>query len=239
MLEVDAVSVRYGPIRAVNEVSLSISEGQVVAILGANGAGKSSLLGAVAGLLRPRAGRIVFDGERIDGRAAHHNVRRGLSLVPEGRRLFPGLTVGEHLTLSARSSRRGDPRDTEATFELFPLLRERYDQRAGTLSGGEQQMLAVARAMITRPRMLLLDEPSMGLAPALVQVVFEKLEQIRSLGTTLCVVEQNVQQALRIADYVYVLRNGVCAAQGIPSEIAHEQQLVGLYLGGEQPGDQS
>jgi branched-chain amino acid transport system ATP-binding protein len=231
MLEVDSLSVSYGPVRAVSEVSLRIQEGQIVAILGANGAGKSSLLGAIAGVLPPRAGRILFEGRRIDGLPAHKIVRLGISLVPEGRRLFPGLTVGQHLMLAARSSRRGRPKDTDATFELFPQLRDRLDQRAGTLSGGEQQMLAVGRSMVTRPRLLLLDEPSMGLSPRLVRVVFDKLEHIRSLGTTLGIVEQNVQQALRVADYAYVLRNGICAAEGTAADISGQGKLVGLYLG--------
>lgn len=230
MLDVEDLGLTYGPIRALTGVSLSVKENDVVAVLGSNGAGKSSLLGCVAGLLQPARGSISFEGRRIDGAKAHEVVRLGISLVPEGRRLFPSMTVGQHLTLSARASGRGKREDIEDVLGVFPVLRHRLNQRGGTLSGGEQQMLAIARALVTRPRLLLLDEPSMGLAPFLVQMLFEKLLEIRRLGATLCVVEQNVQQALRIADFVYVLRNGSVAAAGAPRDLA-SHDLVGMYLG--------
>lgn len=231
MLAISDLEVRYGGIRALSGVSLSVEEGQVVGIVGANGAGKSTLLNCVAGLLRVAQGTITFRGERIDRFRAHQVVRRGISLVPEGRRVFPGMTAHHNLVLAARASGRGRTDDIDQVLDLFPQLRGHLHQLAGTLSGGEQQMLAVGRALVTRPSLLLLDEPSMGLAPFLVELLFEKLAEIRDLGTTLCVVEQNVQGALKIADYIYVMRNGAISAEGLPEELSEREHLVDLYLG--------
>lgn len=234
MLDVENLSTSYGPIRALSNVSLSVGEGQIVGILGANGAGKSTLLNCIAGLIRPDSGHITFEGRRIDQINAHQRVRRGLSLVPEGRRVFPGMTSRQNLLLAAYASGRGKSADVEGICDLFPALRESMHRPAGTLSGGQQQMLAVGRALITMPRLLLLDEPSMGLSPILVGMLFEKLSNIRLSGTTLCIVEQSIHQVLRIADYIYVLRNGVVAAKGSPTTLSRDENLTDLYLGSRE-----
>jgi branched-chain amino acid transport system ATP-binding protein len=232
ILAVNDLHVSYGPVKAVRGVSLRADGVSIVAVLGANGAGKTTLLNAIAGLHTPSSGEVIFSGTRIDGMPAHRVTQRGLSLVPEGRRLFPEMTVAQNLKLSAGASKRGaDATDWEVVLTLFPVLRTRIDQRAGTLSGGEQQMLAVGRALLARPRLLLLDEPSMGLSPKLVSIVFEKLREIREHGTAIVIVEQNVREALDAADYAYVLRNGVVGAEGPAEEIASRKDLADLYLG--------
>jgi branched-chain amino acid transport system ATP-binding protein len=235
MLEVDGLEVRYGAVRAVRGVSLRVEAGEVVAVLGANGAGKSSTLLAVAGALRPAAGRVRLDGAEVGGSAPEAMVRRGLAMVPETRGVFPDLTVAENLRLGAfvrRHDREGTALDRAGLLELFPVLAERAGQPAGTLSGGEQQMLVIARAMMGRPRLLLLDEPSLGLAPAVVDRVYERIDRLRRGGLTILLVEQDAGRALAIADRAYVLRLGAVAAHGPAREIAAATDLKSLYLGG-------
>jgi branched-chain amino acid transport system ATP-binding protein len=231
VLVAEDLVVRYGGIEAVSGVSIRVNKGQVVSVLGANGAGKSSVMNCIAGLIKPERGRILLHGQPIHGRPAHEIVRHGIALVPEGRRIFPDFTVAENIRLAAWSVKRSRRRIANETLELFPALRTRLDQRGGALSGGEQQMLAIARALVTKPEVLLLDEPALGLAPFMVERVFEALNRIRKLGTTIVLVAQDVQDALAIADFVYVLRNGSVAAAGPPGEVSRRQDLVELYLG--------
>ncbi len=235
MLEVAGLEVRYGAVRAVRGASLAVGDGELVALLGANGAGKSSTLRAIAGALRPAAGSIRLDGQEVLGTSPERMVRLGAAMVPETRDVFPDLTVGENLRLGA-FTRRGDAQgvaaDRERMLAMFPVLRERQDQPAGTLSGGEQQMLVIARAMMSRPRLLLLDEPSLGLAPTIVQRIFAMIVELRRAGLTILLVEQNAAQALAIADRAYVMRQGEIAASGPAAEIAAATDLQQLYLGG-------
>lgn len=235
MLEVEDLEVRYGAIRAVRGVSLRVAAGEIVAVLGANGAGKSSTLLAIAGALRPAAGRVRLGGVDVGGSAPEAMVRKGLAMVPETRGVFPDLTVAENLRLGAFVRRRdsaGTTEDRARLHELFPVLAERAHQPAGTLSGGEQQMLVIARAMMARPRLLLLDEPSLGLAPAVVDRLYERIDRLRQGGLTILLVEQNAGKALAIADRAYVLRLGTVAAEGPAREIAAATDLKSLYLGG-------
>ena len=234
MLEVRELEVRYGAVRAVRGASLVVGDGELVALLGANGAGKSSTLRAIAGALRPAAGSIRLDGREVAGTSPERMVRLGAAMVPETRDVFADLTVAENLRLGA-FTRSADPAgvaaDRERMLTLFPVLRERQDQPAGTLSGGEQQMLAIARAMMGRPRLLLLDEPSLGLAPTIVTRIFAMIGELRRAGLTILLVEQNAAQALAIADRAYVMRQGVIAASGPAAEIAAATDLQRLYLG--------
>jgi branched-chain amino acid transport system ATP-binding protein len=235
MLEVSDLEVRYGAIRAVRGVSLSVAEGELAVLLGANGAGKSSTLKAIAGALRPAAGRITLGGTEVPYGWPERMVRLGAAMVPETRDVFPDLTVAENLKLGAFTRRRdpaGVAEDHARVVELFPVLGERAAQPAGTLSGGEQQMLVIARALMSRPRLLLLDEPSLGLAPAIIERIFAMIAELKRTGLTILLVEQNAAQALAIADQAVVLRLGQVAARGPAAEIRAATDLRALYLGG-------
>jgi len=235
MLEVSGLQVRYGAIRAVRDVSLRLAEGELVTLLGANGAGKSSTLMCIAGALRAAAGSIRLAGEDVTSASPEAMVRRGVATVPETRDVFPDLTVAENLRLGAYVRRKdidGVAADRARMFEMFPVLAERTNQPAGTLSGGEQQMLVIARAMMSRPRLLLLDEPSLGLAPTIVDRIFEMIVALKESGLTILLVEQNASKALAIADRAYVMRLGEIAAEGSAAEIAAATDLKALYLSG-------
>jgi branched-chain amino acid transport system ATP-binding protein len=234
MLVLDDVHVYYGNIAAVKGLSLTINQGEIVTLLGSNGAGKSTTLRTISGLLRPRRGSVVFEGQKLDGTQAHDVVKLGIAQAPEGRRIFPRMTVAENLDLGAylRTDRAEIAADLENVLELFPRLRERIGQKAGTMSGGEQQMLAVARALMAKPRLLLLDEPSMGLAPVLVDLIFDTIGRIREQGTTVLLVEQNALAALRVADRAYVLESGSLKLAGTAADLAKDPAIVQAYLGG-------
>ena len=234
MLVLDDIHVYYGNIAAVKGLSITVMPGEIVTLLGPNGAGKSTTLRTISGLLRPRQGGVFFEGDRLDGVQAHEVVRRGIAQSPEGRRIFPRMSVDENLDLGAflRKDRAEVAADKQNVFELFPRLRERITQKAGTMSGGEQQMLAVARALMARPRLLLLDEPSMGLAPVLVDLIFATIQRIREQGTTVLLVEQNALAALGVADRAYVLESGLLKLTGKASDLAKDPEIVRAYLGG-------
>jgi branched-chain amino acid transport system ATP-binding protein len=234
MLSIDRVDVYYGNIQALWRASLRVDEGEVIAIVGSNGAGKSTVLRTASGLIKPRAGSILFLGQRIDSLGPDEIVRAGVSMVPEGRELFPRMTVRENLELGAAYIERAyveTGASLERVFELFPLLRERSRQLAGTLSGGEQQMLAIARALMSRPRLLMLDEPSLGLAPLLVAGVFRAVLQINRDGVTILLVEQNVRQSLSMAERAYVLENGRIIMEGKGKELIAHKHVKEAYLG--------
>ena len=235
MLEVSELAVRYGAIRAVHDVSLQAGKGELIAILGANGAGKSSTLKCIAGALKASAGTIRLDDQDVTSAKPEQMVRLGVAMVPETRDVFPDLTVSENLTLGSYIHRRNRA-DVESARErmlgLFPRLRERARQPAGTLSGGEQQMLVIARALMSRPKLLLLDEPSLGLAPVVVDTIFDMIAELKRSGLTIVLVEQNAAKALSVADRAYVMRLGRIAAEGPAAEIAANTDLGALYLGG-------
>ncbi len=236
MLEVMGLGVRYGAVQAVRNVCLSVGEGELVTLLGANGAGKSSTLMCIAGAQPAAAGRIRLNNEDVTAASPERMVRLGVATVPETRDVFPDLTVAENLRLGAFIHRRNaeeSNRDRRAMFERFPILAERANQAAGTLSGGEQQMLVIARAMMSRPRVLLLDEPSLGLAPVIVDQVFEMIAGLKAEGLTILLVEQNARKGLAVADRAYVMRLGSIEAEGPADEIAGATELKSLYLGGE------
>ncbi len=237
MLRLDGVTVCYGKIPALREVSLEVRAGELVTLIGANGAGKTTTLKAISGLLPLAAGRIVLDGEEIGGARPRHVLARGIAHCPEGRRVFPELTVKENLAMGAylRGDRRQVEQDLERLFEKFPRLKERIDQIAGTLSGGEQQMLAIARALMSRPRMLLLDEPSLGLAPNFVERIFEIIEEIRRDGTTVLMVEQNALAALEMCDRAYLMETGRMVQHGAGREMLADPHVRGAYLGIARP----
>jgi branched-chain amino acid transport system ATP-binding protein len=234
VLELRDLSVNYGNIAAVKGLSMTVYEGEIVTLIGSNGAGKSTTLRTISGLLRPRAGEVVYKGRRINGMPGHEVVKLGICQSPEGRKIFQRMTVSENLDLGAYVRKDGAKiaEDRERVLELFPRLRERIDQKAGTLSGGEQQMLAVARALLGDPALLLLDEPSMGLAPVLVDLIFETIERIRDQGVTVLLVEQNALAALEIADYAYVLESGRLNLQGFAVDLLNNQSVAAAYLGG-------
>ncbi|MDP1720155.1 MAG: ABC transporter ATP-binding protein [Candidatus Nanopelagicaceae bacterium] len=234
LLEVDDLKVAYGSILAVKGVSLVVNEGEIVTLIGSNGAGKSTTLRTISGLLKPKGGTILFRGEHIEGRPGHEIVARGLCQSPEGRRIFPRMSVRENLDLGAflRTDKDGIEADRERVLELFPRLRERYEQKGGTMSGGEQQMLAVARALMGAPKLLLLDEPSMGLAPVLVDMIFETIVKIREQGITILLIEQNAAAALDVADRAYVLESGKIKMTGLASDLAKDEAVTKAYLGG-------
>jgi branched-chain amino acid transport system ATP-binding protein len=233
ILTVDDLVVRYGPIVAVQNVSLNVRQGEIVALLGANGAGKSSLLNAVVGLVPIAGGQVKFKGEPINKLTPEAIVRRGISLTPEGRRVFPRLSVADNLRLGGAVTR--DRADYDAAYEhvlsLFPILGERMRQNGGTLSGGQQQMLAIGRSLMARPALLLLDEPSLGLAPIVVDQIFELLERLRGEGTTILLVEQNVHRALEISDRAYVLASGRVESQGEAAALRASAEIERAYLG--------
>jgi len=234
LLTVDDLHVYYGNIAAVKGLTLSVKQGEIVTLIGANGAGKSTTLRTVSGLLRPRQGTVTFAGESLAGIPGHRVVAKGICQSPEGRRIFPRMSVTENLELGAflRDDKPEIAADLDRIFELFPRLKERHAQKAGTLSGGEQQMLAVGRAMMGRPKLLLLDEPSMGLAPVLVDLIFDTIVTIRDQGTTVLVVEQNALAALRIGDYAYVLESGRLKLEGDAHKMLNDDEVVRAYLGG-------
>jgi branched-chain amino acid transport system ATP-binding protein len=231
LLQLEHVEVRYGAIRALKDINLSVDEGEIVALLGANGAGKSTTLRSISGLVPASAGSIRFDGQELRKLGPHEIVGLGLSHVPEGRRIFPRLSVTENLEMGAYRRRGSLAKDLERIFGLFPILKERERQPGGTLSGGEQQMLAIGRAMMSRPILLLLDEPSMGLAPLFVQRIFEIIAEIRDLGTTILLVEQNAAQALRLADRGYVLETGEITMSERADQLLADPRVRNAYLG--------
>ena len=234
MLTVNDVNVFYGAIHAIKGVSLEVNEGEIVTLIGANGAGKSTILRTISGLLKPKTGSIQFEGQEIAGMPAHEIVKTGISQVPEGRRIFAEMSVLENLELGAftRKDKDGIKADMELVFERFPRLKERIGQLAGTLSGGEQQMLAMGRALMSRPRLLLLDEPSMGLAPLLIKEIFAIIQDINKTGTTVLLVEQNANMALSIAHRAYVLETGRITLSGDAKELAASDEVRKAYLGG-------
>ena len=233
ILSLSHVSAAYGPVRALTDISLEVAEGEIVCLLGSNAAGKSTTLRTILGMTRASGGEIIFDGERIESLTTPEIVSRGLTMVPENRRLFGKMSVRENLEIGAnlREDKEEIQKDIERVFSLFPRLKERIKQRAGTLSGGEQQMLAIGRALTARPKVLLLDEPSMGLAPILVEQVFETIEEINSQGTTIFVVEQNAHMALSIADRGYVLQTGSIVLEDTAENLLEHPQLSDAYLG--------
>jgi branched-chain amino acid transport system ATP-binding protein len=234
MLEIKDIHVYYGAIHAIKGVSLTVRQGEIVTLIGSNGAGKSTTLRTISGLLKPKEGDILFEGESIAGRPAQAIVKAGVSQVPEGRRIFANMTVMENLELGAysRTDADGIEADMNMVFERFPRLLERKEQAAGTLSGGEQQMLAMGRALMSRPRLLLLDEPSMGLAPLLIREIFNIIADINKAGTTVLLVEQNANMALSIAHRAYVLETGRIALSGDAKELAASEEVRKAYLGG-------
>ncbi|WHY55245.1 ABC transporter ATP-binding protein [Peribacillus simplex] len=234
MLKIEDINVYYGNIQALKGVSMEINEGEIVTLIGANGAGKSTLLKTISGLLKPKQGKVLFEGDPIGGKAAQSIVKMGISHVPEGRRVFANMTVAENLELGAylRKDKENINKDMKKVYELFPRLLERIKQQAGTLSGGEQQMLAMGRALMAKPRLLLLDEPSMGLAPLLVKQIFNIIQEISESGTTILLVEQNANLALSIADRAYVVETGRIVLSGNADELTSSEEIKLAYLGG-------
>jgi len=234
MLTIDNINVYYGAIHALKGISVEVNVGEIVTLIGANGAGKSTILRTISGLLKPKSGTINFEGQNIAGIAAQDIVKRGISQVPEGRRVFANMTVMENLELGAyiRTDSKGIKEDFDTVFARFPKLAERRSQLAGTMSGGEQQMLAMGRALMSRPRLLLLDEPSMGLAPLLVREIFSIIKEINAGGTTVLLVEQNAHMALSIAHRAYVLETGRITLAGSAKELAASEEVRKAYLGG-------
>jgi branched-chain amino acid transport system ATP-binding protein len=233
MLSLENVSVNYGAIEALTGISMHVEKGEVVTLIGANGAGKTTTLKTITGLLEPRLGRVVYEDEDISGKPTHKLVARGISMSPEGRGVFANLTVRENLQMGAYliKSKKDIASDMQRAFRMFPRLKERESQKAGTLSGGEQQMLAMGRALMSRPRLLLLDEPSLGLAPLVVHTIFEAIDEIRSEGTTILLVEQNAHAALGHSDRAYVLETGRIVMEGPSAELAADPRIKEAYLG--------
>lgn len=238
MLQVENLHVRYGAITALRGVSLRVEPGRLVGLIGVNGAGKSTTLNATAGLVRPHQGRILFEGEDLVGKSPEEIFRRGIALVPEGRRIFPGLTVEEHLLLGAaiHRNRKQAAQDLERWCTMFPVLGERLKNPAGNLSGGQQQMVAIARALMGRPKILMLDEPSLGLAPKIVDELFELIQDLSRSGMTILLVEQNVRRTLEIADYAYLLTTGTVTREGPAAEILSDEGVQAAYLGSDHGG---
>lgn len=234
MLTVEDINVYYGAIHAIKGISLDVPDGEIVALIGSNGAGKSTTLRTISGLMKPKTGKILYEGHDISGVPAHKIVGMGLCQVPEGRHVFANMTVLENLELGAylRKDKDGIAKDMDDVFKKFPRLLERKDQLSGTLSGGEQQMLAMGRALMSRPKLLLLDEPSMGLAPLLVKEIFNIIKEINESGTTVLLVEQNANMALSIADKAYVLETGRITLSGTAKELASSEAVRKAYLGG-------
>jgi branched-chain amino acid transport system ATP-binding protein len=233
MLELKRLEVSYGNIRALQGVSLHVADGELVTLIGSNGAGKSTTLKTISGLLRPKAGSILYQGKPIGQLQPHQIVALGISHCPEGRRLFATLSVAENLRLGSvrRRDRAAIQSDVERMYDLFPILKQRSRQAAGTLSGGEQQMLAISRALMSRPRLLLLDEPSLGLAPLLVRAIFDTIRQLKQDGTTILLVEQNARLALDVADRAYVMETGRITLEGPAADLKHDPQVEHTYLG--------
>ena len=237
LLEVESLSVNYGHIEAIRDISFSVEEGTITTLIGANGAGKTTTLKTISGLRPVRAGKIIFDGQDITNAKPFERVKMGLTQSPEGRRVFPGMTVRENLDMGAllRKDRRsgGVQEDMERVFGLFPRLEERVNQLGGTMSGGEQQMLAIGRALMARPKLVLLDEPSMGLAPKLIQQIFTIIDEIKAQGTTVLLVEQNANQALKRSDVAHVLETGKIVRSGAGEKLAADPAVKAAYLGGD------
>jgi len=233
MLEVKNIQVAYGKIVAVKDVSVTVNQGEIVTLIGSNGAGKSTTLRTISGLIKPKSGEILFNGKRIDGLPGHEIVGMGICHSPEGRRIFPRMTVKENLELGAflRNNKAEVAADMERVLDLFPRLKERIKQTAGTMSGGEQQMLAVSRALMGDPKLLLLDEPSMGLAPVLVELIFDTIVKIRQQGVTILLIEQNATAALEVADRAYVLESGKVKMSGSAKELSSDDKVTKAYLG--------
>ena len=232
LLKVDDIHVFYGAIHAIKGISLEVNEDEIVTLIGANGAGKSTTLNTIAGLLKPRQGTVTFDGQQLNGMPASRIVSRGMALCPEGRRIFQQMTVRENLEMGGFTRPSSEIAGSmDEMFQRFPRLKEREKQIAGTLSGGEQQMLAMARALMSKPKLLMLDEPSMGLAPILVEQIFEIIKELHGSGTTILLVEQNAQMALSIADRAYVLETGRITMEGQASELLHNDAVRKAYLG--------
>lgn len=233
MLKVENLNVYYGVIHALHDISFEVNDGEIVTLIGANGAGKTSTLRAISGLVAPKSGNITFDSVSLKNVPAYKITGMGIAHVPEGRRIFNNLTVFENLELGAylRKDKKNIKNDYNMVFEKFPRLKERRNQRAGTLSGGEQQMLAIGRALMIRPKILLLDEPSMGLAPIVVQDIFDIIKEINDQGTTILLVEQNAQMALSIADTAYVLETGAITMRGPAEELMNDDEVKSAYLG--------
>jgi len=236
MLSIQNLTTSYGQIKAIRGISLEVPEGKIVSLIGANGAGKTTTMRTIAGQLKPQSGNIVFCGQRIDGARPHQIVKKGLALVPEGRAILGKMTVLENLEMGAfqRNDTQGIKDDMEKMMGWFPILRERLSQLGGTMSGGQQQMLAIARALMSRPKLLLLDEPSMGLAPIVVADIFKVIKQINAEGTTILIVEQNVKQALKIADYGYVLEAGKIVLDDTAESLLNDERVKEAYLGGRK-----
>ena len=233
MLKVSDLHVHYGSIHAVKGISFEVNEGEIVTLIGANGAGKSTTLNTVCGLLHPTSGSVEFEGESIVGVPAHRMVSRGIAMCPEGRRIFTGMTVSENLEMGAFTRSDAEAKETmELVFGRFPRLDERRWQSGGPLSGGEQQMLAMGRALMSKPKLLMLDEPSMGLAPILVKEIFDIIKVLHEQGTTILLVEQNARMALSIADRAYVLETGEVSMEGVARDLLHDERVQKAYLGG-------
>lgn len=233
MLKIEGLNVFYGAIQALSNVSLTVNQGEVVSIIGSNGAGKSTLLRSISGLVRPRSGCLEFEGTDLIGVSADKIVRMGISQSPEGRRIFTNMSVLENLQLGASTRKDGEIKtDMDKFMDRFPRVRERLHQNAGTMSGGEQQMLAICRALMARPRLLLLDEPSMGLAPNLVTEIFSVVKDLHAEGVTILLVEQNAHRALEVADRAYVLETGKIVLQGAGKDLLHDPKVKEAYLGG-------
>ena len=232
MLKIEDIHVYYGAIHAVKGVSFEVNDGEIVALIGANGAGKSTILKTVSGLMHPRTGSITFDGKQIAHMEAHKLVHQGLAHVPEGRRIFLQMRVQENLEMGAYTQKDVSKEDLDMVFDLFPRLKERRKQIAGTLSGGEQQMLAMSRALMSHPKLIMLDEPSMGLAPILVDQIFSIIKELHKTGTTILLVEQNASKALAVADRAYVLETGGITLSGTGAELSSSDDVKKAYLGG-------
>jgi branched-chain amino acid transport system ATP-binding protein len=233
MLKLENISISYGAIAALKNVSLQVNRGEVVTLIGANGAGKTTILRTITGLLALREGRVVFEDEDISGQPTHKLVARGISMSPEGRGVFANLSVRENLQMGAylKNDKREIAEDMERAFQMFPRLKEREAQKAGTLSGGEQQMLAIGRALMSRPRLLLLDEPSLGLAPLVVHTIFEAIDEVRKKDTTILLVEQNAHAALKHSDRAYVLETGSIVMEGRSQDLSTDPRIKEAYLG--------
>ncbi len=230
-LRIEDLKINYGGIEAVKGISLDVPEGKIITLIGANGAGKSSTLRSISGLVRPRSGKIIFDGEDITSKDPTHIVTKGITLVPEGRKIFPDLTVKENLKIGAYLRNDDISSDLKWVYELFPRLKEREWQAGGTLSGGEQQMLAVGRALMSRPKLIMMDEPSLGLAPIVVQDIFKIIKTVNKQGITVLLIEQNANMALQTADYAYVLETGRITKSGTGAELLADESIKEAYLG--------
>ncbi len=233
MLKINHLKVSYGGIKALNDISFEVPDGKIVTLIGANGAGKSTTLRTIVGLLKPDAGEILYDGRNLTGLPTNKIIGAGITLVPEGRRMFPDMTVLENLKIGAylRKDKSEIQKDIDWIYTLFPRLKERHWQQAGTLSGGEQQMLAVGRALMSRPKLMMMDEPSLGLAPLIVQDIFSIIRKINSEGVTILLIEQNANMALRTADFAYVLETGKIRIQGTGTELLQNEEIRAAYLG--------